>query len=165
MKFNVFVFFTALLPVLVLSNPYPRTPSDLVERAPVETWPGCKETLSCSFAAIERTTLSTRLSYLRDMQSRWFGPSFNCGTQWRAIEGVITFFINKGLGAPGTWVSYTDAGIIEGIQRGGAIALGWSAETGGNPGSVLWANFMRDVKAGRLNDRNVSCPLLLQCFY
>jgi hypothetical protein len=91
------------------------------------------------------------------MQSQFFGPQLNCPTQWRNIEGVIQFFIDKGLGATGTWVSYTDAGIIEAVQRGGAIALGMSSDDGGNPGAEPWADFMRAMKAGTLGDRPVSC--------
>jgi hypothetical protein len=90
------------------------------------------------------------------MQSQFFADELKCPTQWRAIEGVIEFFQSKDLGVPGSWVSYTDAGIIEAVQRGGAIALGLSAETGGNPGSQLWANFMTGMKNGQLGDRSVS---------
>jgi hypothetical protein len=151
-----FLALIATIPALVLSSPHPRLPPDDPTPAPItDTWPSCQYTLSCSFAAIEKTSLATRLAYLRDMQKDRFGPVFNCGDQWRAIEGVIIFFQGKGLGEPGSWVSYTDAGIIEAIQRGGAIALGLSTETGGNPGSELWAKFMTDVKSGRLNDRLV----------
>lgn len=148
-----FLGLTALvLPALVFASPHP----PLEARAPVTTWPGCQATLSCTFATIEKTSLGTRLTYLRNMQKNRFGPAFNCGSKWRAVEGVIQFFQGKGLGAPGTWVSYTDAGIIEAIQRGGAIALGISTNTGGNPGSQLWANYMRNVKSGALKDRTVS---------
>lgn len=81
------------------------------------------------------------------MQREHFGPlkSSDC---FAAIEGVIVFFMEEGLGAEGSWVSYTDAGIIEGIQRGAAIALGKSTETGGNPGSERWADYFRGQAAG-----------------
>jgi hypothetical protein len=89
------------------------------------------------------------------MQSSFF-TRLNAGTQFRAIEGVIMFFQSKGLGAPGTWVSYVDAGIVEGIQNGGAIALGMGTGTGGNPGSEKWADFLRRMGKGELGDRDVS---------
>ena len=57
-------------------------------------------------------------------------------------------------------MSYTDTGIVEAIQNGGAIALGLSGETGGNPGSQLWADFMTKMKNGQLDDRSV-CVLVL----
>ena len=98
--------------------------------------------------------MQERLDYVRYMQSQHFGP-LNSDDQFRAIEGVIRFFINKGLGGPGTWVSYVDAGIVEGIQNGGAIALGKSSVTGGNPGSEKWAAFMRAMRDGSFVDRDV----------
>lgn len=74
------------------------------------------------------------------MQTDHFAP-LNASDRFRAIEGVIVFFLGENLGAPGSWISYVDAGIVEGIQRGGAIALGYSTETGGNPGSQVWATY------------------------
>lgn len=98
--------------------------------------------------------MQQRLDYVRYMQSEHFGP-LNAGNQFRAIEGVIRFFIEKNLGAPGSWVSYVDTGIVEAIQRGGAIALGKSSDDGGNPGSALWADFFRRMRAGSLGNRDV----------
>lgn len=96
------------------------------------------------------------------MQANFFADELKCPTQWHAIEGVIEFFQSKNLGAPGSWVSYTDAGIIEAVQNGGAIALGVSGNTGGNPGSQLWATFMTKMKNGQLNDRAVSYLICLR---
>lgn len=50
-------------------------------------------------------------------------------------------------------MSYVDAGIVEGIQRGGNIALGMGGGEGGNPGSLRWANFMTRMKNGELRER------------
>lgn len=97
-------------------------------------------------------SLQTRLDYVRNMQSSFFGP-LNCGNQFRAIEGVILFFQKNNLGAVGSWVSYVDAGIVEGIQRGGNIALGMGGGEGGNPGSLPWASFMMRMQDGALGDR------------
>ena len=102
--------------------------------------------------------MQERLEYVRYMQRVHFGP-LNCDDQFRAIEGVIRFFIDKDLGEPGSWVSYVDAGIVEAIQRGGAIALGKSGATGGNPGSQKWASFMRTMRDGGFVDRRVRMPL------
>jgi hypothetical protein len=134
--------------------PLPSIPNDL--GSITANWPACQTDLSCDFPTIEGAPLQERLDYIRAMQSQFFGPQLNCPTQWRNIEGVIQFFIDKGLGATGTWVSYTDAGIIEAVQRGGAIALGMSSDDGGNPGAEPWADFMRAMKAGTLGDRPVS---------
>jgi hypothetical protein len=101
--------------------------------------------------------MTARLDYVRYMQSNFFGR-LNAGNQYRAIEGVITFFNRNSLGPPESWISYVDAGIVEGIQRGGAIALGMSSDTGGNSGSELWASFLRGMRDGKLDDRGVSFP-------
>src|SRR2546423_8983814 len=94
----------------------------------------CEQTLSCTFDQIQQTTMAQRLAYIQAIESK-FLSQLNAGNQFRAIEGVITFFQEKGLGAPGTWISYVDSGIVEAIQRGAAIALRMSEETGNNPGS------------------------------
>ncbi len=91
------------------------------------------------------------------MQSTHFG-ALKAQDQFRAIEGVILFFDSNGLGAPESWVSYVDAGIVEGIERGGAIALGLSTDDGGNKGSAIWASFFRRKRDGQLDDRTVSLP-------
>src|SRR5262249_2588212 len=118
-------------------------------------WPACQQTLSCTFDDIQSSTMSERLSYVQYMESHFFGP-LNAANQFRAIEGVITFFISKNLGQPGSWISWVDTGIVEAIQRGGAIALGMSTDTGGNPGTQLWADFFVQMKNGGYASREVS---------
>jgi hypothetical protein len=151
------ILYLLIIPTFVLSSPMRDPPGGGSSSPPPTTWPDCQYSLSCTFETIQELSLATRLTYLQWMQSSLFGPELNCGNQWRAIEGVIEFFQSKGLGAPGTWVSYTDAGIIEAIQRGGAIALGISTDTGLNPGSQLWADFMTKMHGGQLTNRDVSC--------
>lgn len=114
--------------------------------------PDCKSTLDCTVDEIDAMSMAERLEFVRDIQS---GPAATLGAsdRWRNIEGVITFFRDRGLGAPGTWVSYVDAGIVEGIQRGTAMALGWSADTGGNPGSAKWASYLTRLSTGQLATR------------
>lgn len=116
-------------------------------RSPAE----CAATLDCTAAEINLMTMAERLEFVRAMQS---GPGAQLGVtdRWRNIEGVITFFRDKGLGAPGSWVSYVDAGIVEGIERGIAIALG-ETDTFGNPGSVKWADYVTGVAEGTLTTR------------
>jgi hypothetical protein len=114
--------------------------------------PACTSTLDCTVAEINEMSMADRLTFVRQIQA---GPAAALGAsdRWRNIEGVITFFRDRGLGAPGTWVSYVDAGIVEGIQRGTAIALGWSTETGGNPGSQKWASYLTRLSRGELTTR------------
>jgi hypothetical protein len=116
--------------------------------------------LSCTFAEIEAMSMTARLDYVKTMQSKFFGP-LKAGNQFRAIEGVITFFIQNNLGKPNTWASYVDAGIVEGIQNGGANTLGLHKKDGGNPGTKLWADFFQTMKGGEYVSRDVSATTLL----
>ncbi|KAI9744696.1 MAG: hypothetical protein M1835_002677, partial [Candelina submexicana] len=145
---------TVALPAIVErdASPSPRVPPD-----DGPSVPACWISLSCTFKEIEATSMSSRLDYVRYMQYAHFGP-LKADNQFRAIEGVIEFFISEKLGAPGTWVSYVDAGIVEAIQRGGANALGLSTATGGNPGSEKWASFLTRRKNGGLTDRDDHDP-------
>ncbi len=106
-------------------------------RGPAE----CAAALDCTAADIDLLSMAERLEFVRAMQS---GPGAELGVPdpWRNIEGVITFFRDHGLGAPGTWVSYVDAGIVEGIERGLALALGRDGGDFGNPGSAKWAAYV-----------------------
>ena len=116
--------------------------------------PACWASLSCSFPEIEASDLQSRLQYVRYMQSSRFGP-LKAGNKFRSVEAVIDWFISQNEGKKGSWVSYVDAGIVEGIQRGAAIALGKSTATGDNPGSQLWATYFKKLKAGQLENRDV----------
>lgn len=115
----------------------------------------CRNDLSCTFAEIEAMSMSTRLDYIRTMQSDFFRP-LNAGNQFRAIEGVITFFIQNDLGKPNSWASYVDASIVEGIQNGGANALGLHTKEGDNPGTKPWTQFLQTMESGGYADRDVS---------
>jgi hypothetical protein len=120
---------------------------------PVAAAPSCASTLDCSLDEINQMSMPERLEFVRGMES---GPAARLGApdRWRNIEGVITFFVDRNLGAPGTWVSYVDAGILEGIERGIAIALGRSGDDFGNPGSRRWATYLTKLHAGQLAVRN-----------
>ncbi|MEU4743119.1 hypothetical protein AB0G02_22010, partial [Actinosynnema sp. NPDC023658] len=85
----------------------------------------CAVSLDCTAAELDRMDVAERLEFLRLVQS---GPAAALGAsdRWRNIEGVLEFFRDHGLGAPGTWVSHVDAGILEGVERGVALALGRS---------------------------------------
>ncbi|KAI5287673.1 hypothetical protein KEM54_005832 [Ascosphaera aggregata] len=71
-----------------------------------------------------------------------------------AVEGLMNFLIGKRLAQTKTYLSCLNAAVIEGIQRGCAIALGLSTDTGGNPSSLKWAKFFVQYKSGQLRDRN-----------
>ncbi|GAB3457349.1 hypothetical protein GCM10027436_61320 [Actinophytocola sediminis] len=119
---------------------------------PVRTPAECAAELDCTAEDIDLMSMAERLEFVRALQA---GPGAELGVadRWRNIEGVITFFGDRGLGAPGSWVSYVDAGIVEGIERGLAIAGGRSTDDFGNPGSRLWADYIRGVAAGTFPTR------------
>lgn len=112
----------------------------------------CAAALDCTAAEIDRMTMDDRLELVRALQ-RGPAAAFGATDRWRNIEGVIAFFRDRGLGAPGTWVSHVDAGIVEGIERGIAIALGRSTDGFGNPGSAKWADYLLRLQRGDLAGR------------
>ncbi|GAB2960095.1 hypothetical protein [Saccharothrix stipae] len=142
-----FAWVVALALVAGLSVP---SPAMAVGRSPGE----CAVSLDCTAAELDRMGMGERLEFLRLVQS---GPAAGLGAsdRWRNIEGVLSFFRDRGLGAPGTWVSHVDAAILEGIERGVAIALGRSTDGFGNPGSVRWADYLTRLHGGELTVRNV----------
>ena len=135
-----------LLAFVLVTLPIPATAQQSAGR-------GCASTLDCTAAELEALPLTERLVFVRAVQDRVaadYVPGFR---HWRNIEGIIRFFIENGFGAPGSWVSHVDAGILEGIERGTAMALGVSEDDGGNPGSRLWADYLRRLQSGELGQR------------
>ena len=118
----------------------PRSPAD------------CAASLDCTAEEINLLSMPERLELVRAMEA---GPaaSLSASDRWRNIEGVLAFFADHGLGAPGSWVSYVDAGIVEGIERGIAIALGRATDGFGNPGSARWARYLTRLSTGELGNR------------
>ncbi|HEY7593548.1 MAG TPA: hypothetical protein VH969_10375 [Actinophytocola sp.] len=119
----------AAVAVPVASADQKRTPAD------------CAAALDCSIDDIDLLTMAERLELVRGMESG-HGAELGVPDRWRNIEGVITFFRDHQLGAAGTWVSYVDAGIVEGIERGLALAKGLPGGDFGNPGSAKWATYI-----------------------
>ncbi|HYL71550.1 MAG TPA: hypothetical protein VEY89_09665, partial [Candidatus Dormibacteraeota bacterium] len=114
----------------------------------------CLETMTCTIPDFNGMSMLQRLQFIRGLSD---GPAqqFRSGFKdWRAIEGVIEFFNDRGLGQPNTWICYSDGGILQGAERGVAMAAGMdSAGDMGNPGADLWRSFLVDLQAGRLGTR------------
>ncbi|PXY26809.1 hypothetical protein BAY59_19445 [Prauserella coralliicola] len=114
----------------------------------------CAATLDCPLAEIDLMTMPQRLEFLIAMSE---GPAAEIAPgyapRWGNIAGIITFFAAHDMGEPGTWVSYVDAGNLEGIERGIAIAAGRGTDTFGNPGSALWASYLVRLRDGELTGR------------
>lgn len=116
-------------------------------------WPTCKDTLACNFNILQNVSMSDRLIYLVTIQVKLLGGPNKSQTQFKAVEGLMQYFIDKNLPNPNIAPSYGLAGVLEGIQRGTAIALGKSNDTFGNPSSLMWASFLRKVRTGDFRDR------------
>ena len=144
-------FFTQARPSPINARDAAITKPTLANRAANSS--ECRQTLSCSFTQIEGSSLSDRLAYVQYLETL-FVP-LNAGNQFQPFEGLINLTDSAGVGKPGTWASYVIAGIVEGIQRGGAIALGTGTSDAGNPGSKLWADFLTKTKNKQLGDRDV----------
>jgi hypothetical protein len=136
-----------VLSVLV-ALPLPAMAASTAVRTPAD----CASALDCTADDINEMSMAQRLEFVQAMQR---GPAALLGAsdRWRNIEGVITFFRDQRLGAPDSWVSYVDAGIVEGIERGIAIALGRSDDDFGNPGSRKWASYVTRLHQGELTVR------------
>jgi hypothetical protein len=145
---TAFLFSTALLFATTLGQ---APASAATHRGPSE----CAAALDCDAETINLMTMQERLEFLQAMSA---GPAAELlpgyEPRWGNIEGIITFFRDRGMGAPGTWVSYVDAGILEGIERGLVIALGRGTATFGNPGAQRWATYLTDLSQGRLGNRS-----------
>ncbi|NUS44565.1 MAG: hypothetical protein HOQ24_12865 [Mycobacteriaceae bacterium] len=105
--------------------------------------------LDTAAAAVDQMSMPDRLVFLQSLRD---GPAraLGAGDKWLNLEGVITFFRNFGLGEPGTWVSWVNAGVLEGVGRGVALALDETADDYGNPGAHAWAQYLRQLAAGEL---------------
>jgi hypothetical protein len=130
------LLFLSLIGILAAAVAVPMA-SAAEKRTPAD----CAVALDCSIDDINLLSMAERLELVRAMES---GPGAELGVpdRWHNIEGVITFFRDKQLGAPDSWVSYVDGGIVEGIERGLALAKGLPGGDFGNPGSAKWATYI-----------------------
>ena len=109
----------------------------------------CLETMTCTITDFNAMVMTDRLQFLRGLSD---GPAqqFHMGfMDWRALEGVIEFFNDRGLGLPGSWISYTDGGILQGVERGVAMASAMDSNGDmGDPGADQWETFLIDTRNG-----------------
>jgi hypothetical protein len=110
----------------------------------------CITTLTCTAEQINTMTMAERLAFLRSMSP---GAASGYAPRWGNIEGVLEFFDERNIGKPGTWISYVEAGDMEAIERGIAIAEGRATDTYANRGAVLWASYLLLLNSGELTGR------------
>jgi hypothetical protein len=112
-------------------------------------------TVDLSVRQLDRMSVCERLEFLRGLESVYVSRLTEDSARWRNIEGVLEYFRDNELATSGSWMSIVDASILEGIERGTAIALGLSDDTYGNPGSAEWASYLRRLRSGELARRSV----------
>lgn len=122
----------------------------------------CWDSLSCSFADIESMEMKNRLQFVKHMGTRRFAELASAD-QFRAVEGVMSFFIRRHVAPSGSWMSTINAAVIEAFERGAAMSLGLSNETGGNPAAVKWQDFFDQRARGHLTERSVSKLAFARC--
>ncbi|MBA8927200.1 hypothetical protein BC739_004406 [Kutzneria viridogrisea] len=115
----------------------------------------CEHGLDLGLDELDALSMHDRRTWLRHVESHQVSRLVTVWDRWRNIEGVLEFFRDRGVGESGSWASIVDAAILEGIERGTAIALGVGQDTFGNPGSTEWANYLLRLQAGRLTKRSV----------
>ena len=120
----------------------------------------CWQHLECSFTQIESMGMVDRLEFVKFMATWQFGPLLS-SNQFHALEGVMAFFIRKNLAIPGSWLSYLHAAVVEAVERGAAISLKSSNQTGDNPATPKWVEYFEQRRAGGLVDRTVSRQIFL----
>ncbi|MBO8183932.1 hypothetical protein [Streptomyces spirodelae] len=147
-SWSVQVVVVALALLTVLAGPVPAASATL--RTPAGN---CATTLRCDLAELERVSMADRVEMVRDLQRR-HGPVFEPGfRRWAAIAGVMSAARDRGIGGPGTWMSVTNAGLLEAMERGLARGLDPEADSYGNPGALRWSSYLTNLAAGRLTSR------------
>ncbi|MFC7343716.1 hypothetical protein [Saccharopolyspora griseoalba] len=145
-----------LAPLLVLLLVVPGAPATA---GPARTAEECAAELDCSAAELEAIPMGQRVVFLRALQERLAADYIPGFRHWRNFEGLLRFFDERGYGARGSWISWSDAGNLEGIERGVAIALRGSGPDFGNPGAEPWADYLRRMHRGELADRATHDPV------
>lgn len=78
--------------------------------------------LNASPADLNLLTIAQREAFVSGFEAK-YGQRFFSTKMFTNIEGVLHFFGDQGQGKPGDWVSWVDATILFGFERGAANAL------------------------------------------
>ncbi|MBV9843760.1 MAG: hypothetical protein JOZ47_01615 [Kutzneria sp.] len=115
----------------------------------------CAASLDCPASELGGFSASQRLAFVRLVESTQLPHIVPGAAPWRNIEGVLEMFRDRDVLVPGDWTSIVDSSILEGVERGTALALKLSQDTFGNPGSALWASYLEQLRDGQLTQRGV----------
>ncbi|GAA2772570.1 hypothetical protein [Saccharopolyspora taberi] len=141
-------FSSVLLAVLLVAVPV--FPTALARQPGGEH---CASTLDCSAEEIEELAIPERLVFVRALQDRVAAEYLPEFRHLNSIQGVLRFFIDNDLGTPESWVSHVDAVLLEAVERGFAMALEVSDDDFGNPTAKHWADYLRRMRRGELDER------------
>jgi len=112
------------------------------------TGKSCAETLACTIDDFNLMSIDERRAFVAEFQ-RLYGARFYSSGKWNNIDGVLQFFSDDHLGAPGSWESWVDSSILHGFERGAAIALGRPGGDQGNPGADRWFLYFNTMERTR----------------
>ncbi len=111
--------------------------------------------LNATVTEINEMTIAQRVAFVKNFEDGW-GARFGSQKMFTNIEGVLHLFADEGAGKPGDWVSWVDATILFGFERGMATTIGRPALPGPqeDPGGVAaWKDYfvyMQGVGEGRV---------------
>jgi hypothetical protein len=95
----------------------------------------------CTSAQLNKATIAQRQSWFNEMLAS-ADPALV--EEFSNINGILNAFIATDTGAPGTWASWGDAGILGSIQNGLAMFLDESFRPGSSPLATIATNAWKE---------------------
>ncbi len=98
----------------------------------------------CTAADLNKVSIKNRKSWLNEMLA-----SVNPGlpAQFTNINGILNAFVHTNTGAPGSWASWGDAGILTSIQNGLAAGVKEQYIPAFKPADEAWAQYTKSFLA------------------
>jgi RHS repeat-associated protein len=122
------------------TNPTNSTATGGGTQKKTRTGADCAERLDCTVDDFNKMSLAERKDFVNQFMNRY-------GTEWRfsgwynQVYGVLRFMSDSGVGATNSWASWVDSTILNGFERGLAMAMGRPGGDQGNPGASKWKRF------------------------
>ncbi|WP_344547316.1 hypothetical protein [Actinomadura fulvescens] len=94
--------------------------------------------------------MDDRLRFLRAVRSG-LASRLGASDRWTTLEGLLRFFRVHDMGRPDSWISWVNAGVLEAVALGIAIAQDPAIADGrANAGSHAWADYLTRLSRGEL---------------
>ncbi|MBO0882501.1 MAG: hypothetical protein J2P17_19645 [Mycobacterium sp.] len=107
----------------------------------------CAEFLNCTVADFDHMSIADRDKFYQEFKQRW-ALRLGAPGGWENIKGVLQFFQDNNLGQSGSWVSWVDASILNGLETGAAMSEGLTTSDGGNTGAEKWETYLNHMREG-----------------